>query len=229
MSSKNKVIKDSEQRAQDLLFSEAVENMHNEQIMRLWNKYKYLFWTAIIAVVLAVACLEVYKNHQMKMLIYASDQYEQAAVLNAKGQVDEAFESYAALQYSKTNYKYLSMLRRAGIMFENDQPDQALPLLQAVYSDDVAPEVLRVSALFGWVTHQIDTADVQELHRMIAPYLVATSPWYGTAVELEVMLQLRQNKTADALSYIDQALSVTSLPASTKERLETMKQALTGK
>ena len=95
---------DEQQRAQELLIEEAVENMHNEQLTQFWKKYKYLVYTLIIALIVAVAGLEAYKVQKNKTLIADSNIYEQAAVLNAKGQTEEAIAKYESLQNAKTNH-----------------------------------------------------------------------------------------------------------------------------
>ena len=227
--SKQQQISDEQQRAQQLLMKEAVENMHNEQLSLFWKKYKYLVYTLIVALVLGVAGIEAYKTHKSRVLLQDSDTYEQAAVLNAKGKTQEALDKYASLQNANTNYKYLSMLRRAGILFEQNENEQALSLLKTVYDDKSAPEVIRTIALFGYASNQIETLPPEQIHTMIVPYLVAGNPFYGSATELEIVLLVRQNKQNEAVSLIDQALTISSLSSATKERLTVMKQALTHK
>ena len=220
---------DEQQRAQELLIEEAVENMHNEQLSQFWKKYKYLVYTLIVALVLSVAGMEAYKTHKYNTRLADSDTYEQAAVLYAKGQTDEALEKYTSLQNAKTNYKYLSMIRRAGILFEQNKADDALALLKTVYEDKSTPEVIKAISAFGLASNQINTLPPAQVHALIDPYLTATSPWYASAVELEVALLKKQGKTQEAISLIDQALTVSSIPALAKERLTIMKQALIGK
>lgn len=220
---------DVQRRAQALLLDEAKQNVREEELVKFWQKYQYFIYIFIIAIVLSVAAVQLYKSHKQQVLLADSDTYENAVVLNAKGQTQDALQTLKTLESAKTNYKYLSMIRRAGILFEEKQPEQAFALLQLVQQDKNAPEALRVVALFATVAQQIDTKDPQELQPLIAPYLAASSPWYGTAVELQVFLLLRQQKSDEAVSLIDQALTVSSVSQQEKDRLSSIKQALTGK
>ena len=203
--------------------------MHNEQLAQFWKKYKILVYIIVVLLVLFVAGMEAYKAHRLTVLTSNSDTYEQAVILNAKGQTEEALATYEKLQNAGTNYKYLSMLRRAGILFEQEKKQEALSLLRNVYEDKSAPNVLQTIAIFGFVSQQIDTMDTTQAHNMIAPYLVASNPYYGTAVELEIILLIKQNKKPEAVSLIDQALTVTSVSQEAKQRLSVIKQGLTDK
>ena len=219
-------ISQEQQRAEEMLFNEAVENMHNEQLISFWKKYKFLVYGTAVLIILSVAGFEAYKAYRTKTLLKASDQYENAAVLNAKGKTQNAVDEYAALKNSPTNYKYLSMLRQAGIFLEQHEDKKALDLLRSLYEDKDVPESLRAIAVFGAASRLVETEDPASVHKMIAPYLVATNSFYGTAVELESVLLMRQGKYQEAISLIDQALTVSSVPAKTKEHLNILRDVL---
>ena len=157
-----------------------------------------------------------------------SDVYENAAVLNAKGQVDAALAQYSSLENGKTNYRYLAQMRKAGILFETGKNTEALEILNTLRQDKNVPEVLRAASALGYVSHQVESGDVAQLQEILNPYLTVGNVWYGTAVEMSVLLMLRDGQLEKANKMLDEALSMTSISAGVKTRLSIMKKALAG-
>ncbi len=227
---KNKppVVKDDESRAQEILIDEVTENLHNEQLKQVWDKYKYVLFGTIFAVILAVAGMEAFKANTMKTRLSESDTYEQAAVLNAQGQTDAALAKYASLEQGKTNYKYLAQMRRAGILFDEGKTEDGIALLKNLSQNTGAPEAIRAVAVLGLVSQQIESAPAEELQALLAPYLSPSNVWYGTAVEMSILILIRDGKMEQAQNLIKEALSVSSLPAAQRERLTIIQAAFEG-
>ena len=45
---KSKPVKDNVQLAQDILMDEVTEDLHNEQIFQMWQRYKYFLVGAVV-------------------------------------------------------------------------------------------------------------------------------------------------------------------------------------
>ena len=227
MSKKNqKPVKDDIQLAQDVLINEVTEEVHNEQLQKMWQKYKYFVIFSVIFIIAALSAFEGYRSWRMKLRLAESDTYEMAAVLNAKGQVDDALVQYASLENGKTDYRYLSLMRKAGILFDEGKTQEALDTLNALHQNEQVPEVLRAAAALGFVSHQIETGDVSQLQEILNPYLTVGNIWYGTAVEMSVLLMIRDGQIEKANKMLDEALSMTTISTGVKERLTIMKKAL---
>ena len=229
MSKKNtKHIKDDIQLAQDILINEVTDEMHNEQLQKMWQKYKYVIFFAVGLVIVSLSAWEGYSSWRMKVRMAESDVYENAAVLNAKGQADAALAQYSSLENGKTNYRYLAQMRKAGILFETGKNTEALEILNTLRQDKNVPEVLRAASALGYVSHQVENGDVAQLQEILNPYLTVGNVWYGTAVEMSVLLMLRDGQLEKANKMLDEALSMTSISAGVKTRLSIIKKALAG-
>ena len=229
MSKKNLMpVKDDIQLAQDVLINEVTEEVHNEQLQKMWQKYKYFIFFAVVFIVGSLSAWEGYSSWRMKIRLAESDVYENAAVLNAKGQVDAALAQYSSLENGKTNYRYLAQMRKAGILFETGKNTEALEILNTLRQDKNVPEVLRAASALGYVSHQVENGDVAQLQEILNPYLTVGNVWYGTAVEMSVLLMLRDGQLEKANKMLDEALSMTSISAGVKTRLSIMKKALAG-
>ncbi len=220
--------KDETQLAQDVLINEVTEDLHNEQIMNMWKKYRVWILLAVIFVIGSIAAMEGYLSWRTKTRLAESDVYEQAAVLNAMGQTDAALAKYASLDNAKTDYRYLAKMRQAGILFEQGKDADALTLLDALRQDKSAPQTLQAIAALGFVSHQIETGDVATLQSILNPYMTVGNKWYGTAVEMSILLLLRDGQSEKAIKMLNEALSMTNVPAGVKDRLSVLKKALEG-
>lgn len=220
--------KDETQLAQDVLINEVTEDLHNEQIMNMWKKYRVWILLAVIFVIGSIAAMEGYLSWRTKTRLAESDVYEQAAVLNAMGQTDAALAKYASLDNAKTDYRYLAKMRQAGILFEQGKDADALALLDALRQNKSAPQTIQAIAALGFVSHQIETGDVAILQSILNPYMTVGNKWYGTAVEMSILLLLRDGQSEKAIKMLNEALSMTNVPAGVKDRLSVLKKALEG-
>ena len=220
--------KDDIQLAQDVLINEVTEDLHNEQIMNMWKKYRVWILLAVIFVIGSIAAMEGYLSWRTKTRLAESDVYEQAAVLNAMGQTDAALAKYASLDNAKTDYRYLAKMRQAGILFEQGKEADALALLDQLRQDKSAPQTLQAIAALGFVSHQIETGDVAALQSILNPYMTVGNKWYGTAAEMSILLLLRDGQSEKAIKMLNEALSMTNVPAGVKDRLSVLKKALEG-
>ena len=227
MSKKNsKQVKDDIQLAQEVLINEVTEEVHNEQLQKMWEKYKYFVIFSVVFIIAALSAFEGYRSWRMKLRMAESDTYEMAAVLNAKGQTDDALAQYTSLENGKTDYRYLALMRKAGILFENGKNAEALDILNALRQNEKAPETLRAVAALGVVSRQIETGNVAQLQEILNPYLTVGNVWYGTAVEMSVLLMVRDGQIEKANKMLDEALSMDTIALGVKERLTIMKKAL---
>ncbi|MBO5996941.1 MAG: tetratricopeptide repeat protein [Alphaproteobacteria bacterium] len=228
MSKKNqKAPKDATELLQDVLYDEVTEDVHRDQVLKMWKKYRYLILLAIILVIGSLAAMEGYMSWRKKVRLAESDVYEQAAVLNAQGQTQEALDKYASLKDGRTvAYPHLAKMRQAGILFDEGKDTEALAILNQLRQDENAPETLRAISALGYVSHQIETGNVAELQSILNPYLTVGNSWYGTAAEMSILLMIREGQNEKAKKMTDEVLSMSNLPSMVKEHLTVIKKVL---
>lgn len=218
--------RDEAEIAQDILVREVTEDVHKEQLEKMWRRYRMPLAAVIILVLLAVIGMESYKTWRTNVRLAESDIYEQAAILNAKGQADEALAVYARLQNGKTPYKYLAELRKAGILFEQGKNELALGTLDALRQNSNAPQELRAVAAIGYVSHQVDTGNPEKLQNILNSYMMPGNVWYGTATELSTLLLIREGKVEAAKKMLADSLASQNIPQSVHDRLRALQIVL---
>ena len=220
-----KTEKTREELSQEALILEVNEDLKAERLQKMWNKYKKYVFGLVFLILLGTVAIQFYQNARLKVRLSESDEYESAAVLNAKGESEGALAVYRELQAGRTNYKYLSQMRMAGILFDQEKDKEALAILNTLRQDKDAPEALRSVAAIGYVSHLIDTGDAKELQGILNPMMTPGNAWYGTASELSVLLLLRENEPEKAKRLLDESLKQDISPV-VKGRLEVWKNIL---
>ncbi len=200
---------------------EVDEELQQERLQQLWQKYKWLVIGGIIVVLGGTIGYELYRSWWHKTRLAESDMYE-AAVLNAHtGKADAAIDGLTDLgETGKTGYQYLAQMETAGILLAANREADALPILADLMANDSAPAPLRASATLAYVGHQLETGDAAELQALLKPLLTAQSGAFaGLAAELSAVLFIRQGQPKEAALVIEQALGDENIPLPTRERL----------
>ena len=220
---------DEAARIQQRIFEREVdEELRQEQLAKLWKKYRFLVFGGVIGVILGTIAVEWYGAWRTKISLDESDRYEQALVQSVQGQTDEALEALANLtDTGRTGYRYLSQLEIAGILLKSGDTDRALTVLKGLSDDTAAPTGLRSVALLSYVGHQIETAPATELKQALAPMVSdPNGAFYGMAVELTALIDINNGQPEQAIALLNTALQTQNLAPQMRERLTVLKGSL---
>ncbi len=213
---------DEADKIQQAIFEREVEEqLQKERLTNFWNKYRFAIIGAIAGVILVTVGTEVYHSWRTKVRLNESNAFESAVLLSYTGESEKALsELQQLIATSKTGYKYLAQLKTAGILFGTEKEDEALAALQTVMNDTAAPQQLRDIATLSYVGHQVDAGDPARLRSLLEPMLTPTNAYYGSAVELAVVLAVVQGDEPAAVPMLKQAISEPTVSPATKTRLE---------
>ena len=217
---------DEAARIQQRIFEREVdEELRQERLLALWRKYRFIIFGCIIGVIVGTVAVEWHKAWWQKTRLGESDRYENASVLAATGKTTEASGIYTALiAEGQTGYRYLAQLQNAGLLIRNDKKDAGLTLLKKMADDADAPQSVRTLATLSYVGQQVDTGDIATLRSLLAPILADTANrFYGPAVELAALLDLRAGQVEQAKALINTTLLNQNLDARIRERLTLLK------
>lgn len=214
--------KDEAQVQAEMLVREAQEEVRYENIKETLNKWKWPIIGIVAILIISATVFEGYKAYRLNTRMTESNLYEQAAVLNAQGKSDEAMAVYEQLADAKTNYKYLSQMRIAGIYFEQGKEQDGLALLNRLRQEKGVPANLKAVADLSYVGHLLETGNVAELQGILNPYMMPGNAFYGTAAELSSLLLLREGKNEAAKKLLTDTIGSQALPETIKLRLQAL-------
>lgn len=193
MADKNNKQDEALELAQEALFREVEEDLRQEQLKKLWEKYGLLLIGTAIAIVLTVAGYQGYSAYRTSVEIADSTQYQKGLDALENGNATAADTAFAALlENAGTDYDALSTFRLAAIAVKNGDTDKAVSLLRTLENDnDLLPPLRDVATLkrFYLMLDSLKLDDVSErLDRLAHP----ESPWRSSALELKGFLYLKE-------------------------------------
>lgn len=211
---------EAERLQQAILAREVEEELQKERLLNFWKKYKTILIGSVIGIILLTAGTEVYRSWHQKVRLNESDEFEKAILLNHKGEEVEALRQLEQLSINaRTGYKHLAQMRIAGIYLNSNQKEKGLQALKKLIDNSQTPTGLKSIAILSYVGNQIGTADAPILEKELAPLLAQKNAYYASAVELQAVLLLSQNKQPDAVRLVKEALTQPNLNQDMQKRL----------
>ena len=206
---------------QAILEREVEEELQKERLMNFWKKYRAVIIGGIVLIIGVTVGNEIYRSWLTKTRLAESDQFEQAVLLNYTGNEEQSMAIYQNLADSaKTGYKYLAQMRLAQNALSHNDMQQAGLILKNLMNDSGAPIELRNVARLSFIGNQIDTLPTAELQQELQPLLNSSNAFYGSAVELQAILLMKEKKLSEAKEVLTKAIGLPTLANDEKDRLK---------
>lgn len=186
------------------IFNEIDEELRNEQIRKLWDRYGVLVLAAAVAVVVAVAGWRLYDYWRLQQARAQGDAFAAAEQLARSGAAKEAEEAFAGLSATGSGgYVTLAALRAAGARAETGDAAGALRAFDAVAArSDTSPllaDVARVRAAYL----ALDLEDRAGVEKRAEPLAVPGRPFRHSAREILALAAWKADDFAAARRWID--------------------------
>ena len=184
---------------EDALLKEVVDDVKNEELQKIWNKYGLFIIIGIALILTITVSFESIKNWQQKKEQELSNAYSVALSLQAQGRFDESLGIYNSLADKASGvYADLAKLQIANIYLDQDRKDDAMAVLQALIDDTETSSQMRDIAAMKLASYKLDSnAPAAEIEPLLRP-LADTEGGSDIARELLAMLYIRDNNIAQA-------------------------------
>ncbi len=205
---KNKL---SDKMNEDALLREVVDDVKNEQLQKIWNKYGLSIIIGVALILTAALSYESLKNWQEKNQQKLSNAYSVALSLQGQGRLDESLEVYGTLADKASGiYADLAKLQIANIYTDQGKNEDAAAILNTLAQDASAQQMRHIAAL-KLASYKIDAgAPAQEIEALLQPVLTDETQT-DIAKELSAMLDIREkNLDAAKAKYAEIAVSATA-------------------
>lgn len=196
---------------EDALLREVVDDVKNEQLQQIWNKYGLSIIIGIALILTAALSYESLKNWQEKNQQKLSNAYSVALSLQGQGRLDESLEVYGTLAEKASGiYADLAKLQIANIYTDQGKNEDAAVILNTLAQDASAQQMRHIAAL-KLASYKIDAgAPAQEIEALLQPVLTDETQT-DVAKELSAMLDIREkNLDAAKAKYAEIAVSATA-------------------
>ena len=184
----------------DVLFKEIAEDVKNEQLKHLWDKYGLLIILVVALSLTAAVSFETFKAWNIKQDEKLSNAYAVAISLQASGKMDESIKVLKNLKDRDNGiYTDIANLQLSNIYFEQGKSEKALKILNKMIEDSDTNTQMQEIATIKLASYLLDTnAPKEEISNLLSPLTKTDGKWANIAIEMLAMLAIRDGDIEQA-------------------------------
>lgn len=214
--------KNEEYTMQDAFIREVDEDLKNESMKKLWDKYG-LFVLLIVIVSLTVAVsYESIKSWYIKRAENRTEGYAVALSMQNQGLFDDSLEALDSIINQKMGtYAELAEMQKANILLEQNKEKEALALLEKIANDKSRSLQLRDTALIKLASYRQDSATFEEMSELLSSITKSKdNAWYAVAEDMLATILLRDGNIEQAKEIYNALLENQDTPDDLKNRIK---------
>lgn len=220
---KNQVDPDFE----DAFIKEIKEDIKNDNLKKLWDKYGLYIIVFVIVVLTATVSFESIKAWRLKSHNELSNTYAYALNLQNQGKFEESLKILEKIQANnKGIYSDIAEIQISNIMFEQGKNVEGIAILEKIVNDNKTNQKIKEVSIIKLASYTLDTAPAKELKDMLNPLIVANGNWSNIAKELLAMLAIRESNIAEARTIYSEIVNTENVPENLKIRAQDMLSVL---
>jgi hypothetical protein len=177
------------------IFREVDEEVRQEQLKRLWDKYGIIAIAACVGVIVAVGGIKGWQAYQASRAESAGARYLQAIDLVEEANIDEARVILDEIaDGGPAGYAMLARFQTAQALADSGETDAAITLLDDIAASSGSSDLLGGLATLKSALLAVDTATYAQIEVKLGDLAVEEGPWLNSAREV---LALAAYRTAD--------------------------------
>ena len=208
--------------AQEAFIKEVNEDLKNESMKKMWDKYGLYIIILVVAALTAAVSFEAIKAWYTKKLQTWSESYAYALSLQNQGKYDESIDTFdyiAGKDYGI--FSDLAKMQKANILLEQKKNDEAFKLMNEIIEDKSFNPQLRDTTILKLASYKLDNAPAEEIEELIGGIAAdGGNSWQPTANEMLALAYLRDGKTAEAKEIYNRLLADGKTPEVMKARIK---------
>ena len=184
---------------EDAFIREIDEELKNEKIKKIWDKYGLFIIIFVVVAVTAAVSFETFQAWKDRRNQEMSDTFAYALNLQNQGRFAEAKEVLLSLQNSNRGiYSDLAEMQEASLLVEQNQLQDAVKIWENIVENkDFNPQVRDIAAL-KLASFKLNDAPAADIQTLLAPLTSEQNVWKNTANELLAMLAVREKDFTEA-------------------------------
>lgn len=206
----------------EALFREVDEEVRQEEMMKLWNRYGRHMIVLAIVLIGAVAAWQGWKYYELQQAQTAGSVYYDALKKVADGKLDDASASLAAVNHE--GFGSLAKLEQAAILATKGDTDKAVASYDAFAADNSNDSALADLARIRAGYLLVDSQSPDQLLTRLGPFDNETSIWRNEAREIFGLSAWRVKDYAMANRYFGAIVIDPKAGAGLKQRAQMMLQ-----
>ena len=185
--------------AEDVLINEVSEEVKNDQMKQLWDKYG-LFVIIFVALALTAAVsFETFKAWINKKNEEISNAYAVAVSLQIQGRSDESLKIFETISQKSNLYGDIAKLQMANIYLEKGKIDKGIEILEFLSQGKGDNKQMQEIATLKVAGLKLEAgASAEEIKSLLYPLIQNDEHNYTVAHELLAMLAIRDKNFEEA-------------------------------
>lgn len=207
--------------AKDLNFEREVEEeLRNDQIKQLWDKYGVYVAGAVAAILVGLGVYQQVRSSQHAAAQAAGAKFETAREALTSNKAPEAAAVLADIaKTGPKGYATLARLQQAATNAAADKTNEAVAAYEAVAADTSGDPILRDLARLQAAALRLDAADWTEMQNRLTPLVDERNAFRANAREFLGLAARKANRTDDARKLFIQILGDAKASKSLKDRV----------
>ncbi len=205
----------------DAFIQEVDEDVKNDNLKELWNKYGLLIIAFVVLAVSAAISFDKIQAWRMLRNQNRTQEYMAAAQLQ-----EDSNETIAALQkISMDNqgiFSDFAKLQIANVLLAENKQEEAFAALEKLQEDQQINEEVKNIALIKLATYKVDSLGYEEFAKLVQPLVEAKNSWTPAAQDLLAMSAIRNGNVEDAKDIYNKILKIKDLPEGFRNRIQDM-------
>ena len=207
----NKLPDDTED-AVDSFLTEIESDIRDDQLRKLWFKYKNLFYGSMVALVLFVGSYQVWEKTEIDRLATQASLYDDAKVATLNKDFESALDLLSRVSVSGGNYGALADLQRAAIFLERKQTKEALAIYKSLAKKSNVSEKFRNLSLLLEIIHGLESEDPAYLSDLIEKLSDPSNSFAYNALEMKALIEFKEGNTSNARTILNNLLEDNGTP-----------------
>lgn len=211
----------------DAFIQEVTEDVKNENLKVLWNKYGLFIILFVVIAVTAAVSFETIKGWRDAKYQQQTENY--LAALQSGADYENSLKALEKIAAANQGiYSELARVQIATVLFEQGKNAEAETMLQTIADNDELNPRIRNLAALKLATYKIDTAPRAEIEALLQPVIAADNSWSPLATDLLAMAAIRDGDIETARALYKSLLENGNISDNFKNRIQDMLSTLNG-
>lgn len=208
----------------DQFIKEIDEDVKNDQLKVLWNKYGLFVIAFVVLAVSAAVSFEKIKDWKQAQNQARTQNYIASTQLETPEQTIEALQKINTA--NQGIFSDFAKLQIANVLFNQKKNEEALATLQSLIDDKQVNDEVKNIALIKLATYKVDTMPRAEFEAMLKPLTDEKSSWRPLAYDLIAMSAVHDGDIDTAKRIYENVLQLKDLPEGFRVKVQDMLSSL---
>lgn len=209
------------------IFREVDEEMRQENLQRIWSKYKVLIIAAVVALLAGTAGYVGWQEYTARQRAAEAERFTAALTISGQENAEQAIRDFGAIAGdARYGYAALASLEQAGLLAEAGDLQGAIAVYDALAAKSDVAQPFRDLAIVLAGYRRLEAGDAAGATTSLSGLVGGNTPWRHLAREISALAAEKQGNRAEARSQLRHLVDDTEAPAGVRARAAEMLQAL---